>query len=111
MRPDIKVGLLFALGLSAPAGARAGEPGALGAGSCSSSGCHGGAGDRSNQFVVWSQRDAHSRSYATLTTSRSARMAEALAIDNPAESPRCVVCHAPRSLADATRPGAAADPT
>lgn len=71
------------------------HPSILGASSCSTSGCHGGAGEKSLQYAVWSQRDVHSRSYATLTTARSARMAEALGIADPATSLRCTTCHAP----------------
>src|SRR4051812_30117961 len=67
----------------------------LGAASCGSSGCHGGAGDKSNQFLVWSQRDFHSRSYATLTSARSERFAETLKLENAATSERCAACHAP----------------
>jgi hypothetical protein len=67
----------------------------LGAQTCSTSGCHGGADDKSRQFVVWSQRDFHSRSYATLTSGRSERMAEALGISDPTQSTRCTSCHAP----------------
>lgn len=62
---------------------------------CSTSGCHGGAGDMSRQYVIWSQRDVHSRSFNTLTSARSARMAEALKLENPANSARCTACHAP----------------
>src|SRR5271170_3651425 len=97
MRPAINRGLLCALGLAASAGRVAADSVPLGAATCSTSGCHGGAGDRSDQAAVWSQLDAHSRSYATLTTARAARMADVLAISNPAESPRCVICHAPLS--------------
>ncbi len=67
----------------------------LGRGSCATSGCHGGAGEKSNQVVIWEQRDMHSRSFATLTTARAARMAEALSIPDPATSARCTACHAP----------------
>ncbi len=83
----------------------------LGSNSCSASGCHGGAGELSNQYVIWSQRDVHSRSFATLTTARSARMAEALAIANPAASPRCVVCHAPLENVPPEALGAGVEPT
>lgn len=62
---------------------------------CSTSGCHGGAGEKSRQYVIWSQRDVHSRAYATLTSSRAARMAESLLIDNPTRNPSCTACHAP----------------
>ena len=62
---------------------------------CSTSGCHGGASETSRQYAIWSQRDVHSRSYATLTSARSARMAEALQIPDPTKSNRCTACHAP----------------
>ncbi|MBS0664351.1 MAG: hypothetical protein JSR48_13885 [Verrucomicrobia bacterium] len=62
---------------------------------CSTSGCHGGASESSRQYAIWSQRDVHSRSFATLTSARSARMAEALRIPDPAKSNRCTTCHAP----------------
>jgi len=71
------------------------HPTILGAGSCSTSGCHGGADEKSRQHIVWSQADVHSRAYATLTTARSARLAEALRIPDPATSARCTTCHAP----------------
>lgn len=66
-----------------------------GAATCSSTGCHGGADDRSRQYIVWSQRDVHSRSFATLATARAARMAEALQINDPTAHVRCTICHAP----------------
>ncbi len=62
---------------------------------CASTACHGGADEKSRQFVIWSQRDAHSRSFATLATARAARMAEALGIQNPVMDARCTTCHAP----------------
>ncbi len=71
------------------------HPSILGATSCSTSGCHGGAEEKSLQYTVWSQRDVHSRAYATLTTARSARMAEALGVKDATTSPSCVSCHAP----------------
>ena len=67
----------------------------LGPASCSTSGCHGGAGTTSRQFLIWSQRDVHSRAYATLTSSRAARMGEALKIENPTRDAACTACHAP----------------
>lgn len=67
----------------------------LGPTSCSTSGCHGGADTTSRQFLIWSQRDVHSRAYATLTSSRAARMGEALKIENPARDAACTACHAP----------------
>lgn len=71
------------------------HPSVPGATSCSTSGCHGGADEKGRQFVVWSQRDVHSRASATLTTARSARMAEVLGIPDPVTSLRCAACHAP----------------
>ena len=68
----------------------------LGAQSCSSSSCHGGAADNRNQYLVWSTRDFHHlRPYATLETARSERIAEVLRIARPAQDQRCTVCHAP----------------
>jgi hypothetical protein len=110
MRSAIRAALISLLGVCALARARAADAVTLGAKSCSSSGCHGGGGDRRDQYVVWSQRDVHSKSFATLTTARSARMAEALSISNPAANPRCVVCHAPLAAADPAALGPGVDP-
>lgn len=62
---------------------------------CATSGCHGGADAISRQYVIWSQRDVHSRAYATLTSARAARMGEALHLAQPAQSATCTACHAP----------------
>lgn len=68
----------------------------LGSQSCASSGCHGGAGEKSKQYTIWSQRDYHfQRPVATLTTARSERIADVLKIGDPTKSLRCTVCHAP----------------
>src|SRR6185369_11792525 len=68
----------------------------LGAQSCSSSSCHGGAESNRNQYLVWSTRDFHHlRPYATLETARSERISEVLSIAKPAQNQRCTVCHAP----------------
>ena len=111
MRPAIKAGLAHFLVLAVLAKSHAADAVTLGANSCSSSGCHGGAGAGRDQFVVWSQRDIHSRSFATLVTARSNRMGEALAIASPSTSPRCVVCHAPLASVDPASLGAGVDPT
>lgn len=63
--------------------------------SCSSSGCHGGAGEKRDQCLRWSKFDVHTRSYATLTLARSARIADVLKLGDPVQSERCTVCHAP----------------
>lgn len=77
----------------------------LGASSCASSSCHGGGGQRQNQFHVWSLRDFHSqRPFATLTTARSKQIAEVLQIKDPANESRCTSCHAPlREVPEARR--------
>ena len=78
----------------------------LGAQSCSSSSCHGGAGEISRQFTLWSQYDFHHhRPVATLATARSERLAEVLKLGNPTQSPRCTVCHAPFQTVPAERLG------
>ena len=79
-------------------------PGArfVGAQSCGSSGCHGGAGEKRSQYLTWLQKDFHTRGYAILTNARSARIAQALNLPPqpdglaPAQtSARCTTCHAP----------------
>ena len=70
-------------------------PVVAGALTCATSGCHGGADDRSDQYALWSERDVHSRSSATLVTARAARMGEALGIADPGASARCTICHEP----------------
>lgn len=67
----------------------------LGSMSCSSSSCHGGAGDQHNQFITWSQHDFHQRASLILTNARSARIAETLRIGDAATGARCTVCHSP----------------
>jgi len=69
--------------------------GITGPGTCATSGCHGGASAIGRQYVIWSQRDVHSRAFATLTSARANRMGEALKIAHPAASPTCTACHAP----------------
>lgn len=67
----------------------------LGSASCGSSSCHGGAATNRNQNLIWARHDFHTRSYATLTTARSERLAEALKVGEASKSLRCTVCHAP----------------
>lgn len=78
----------------------------VGSQSCSSSSCHGGASEKSNQYTIWSTHDFHhARPYATLETARSERLAEVLKIGNPTQSARCTVCHAPFQTVPADRLG------
>jgi hypothetical protein len=67
----------------------------LGRNSCSSSGCHGGAGAQQNQSLVWSRLDPHARAAATLTSARSKRIAQVLRIADATVSRDCTSCHAP----------------
>ena len=67
----------------------------VGSAGCKSSSCHGGAGEKRNQYIIWSQQDFHTRSYAILTDARSARIAETLGLRAAQESSRCTVCHSP----------------
>jgi hypothetical protein len=68
----------------------------LGANSCASSGCHGGAGAHQNQFLVWSTRDFHfQRPVATLTTARSKQISASLNIKDATIDHQCISCHAP----------------
>jgi hypothetical protein len=82
------------------------EPKFLGSQSCSASSCHGGAGEKSKQYTIWSTHDFHhARPYATLETARSERLSEVLKIGNPAQSARCTVCHAPFATVPTERLG------
>jgi hypothetical protein len=72
------------------------QPRFLGANSCASSGCHGGAGAQQNQYLIWSHRDFHfQRPYATLTTARSKQISAALQIKDATTAHECISCHAP----------------
>jgi hypothetical protein len=82
----------------------------LGAQSCASSSCHGGADTKSNQNLIWSQHDPHSKSFATLIATRSERIAESLKITNASKSPRCTVCHAPFATVPADLAATVLDP-
>ncbi len=79
----------------------------LGSQSCASSSCHGGASEKSNQYLIWSTRDFHfTRPFATLTTARSERIAANLSLGDPTHSARCTVCHAPSQTIPAETLGA-----
>jgi len=79
--------------------------------SCSSSSCHGGAGEKRNQCFIWANQDVHSRSFATLTTARSSRIADNLKIAKPTNDPRCTACHAPFLTVPAAQLSKGLDPT
>lgn len=66
--------------------------------SCSTTGCHGG-GTGEDQVHTWLKLDRHSRSYGTLTSQRSQRIAEALKLGEADKSAQCTVCHSPMKTA------------
>lgn len=67
----------------------------VGALTCQSSMCHGGASPSRGQFVIWAHQDAHSRAYATLATAYAANIAKAAGIESATTDARCTTCHAP----------------
>jgi len=67
----------------------------VGAIGCKSSSCHGGAGQRRDQYIIWSQKDFHTHAFAILLDARSARIGEAVGITDPQASARCTTCHSP----------------
>jgi hypothetical protein len=83
----------------------------VGAVTCQSSMCHGGASPSRDQFTIWAHQDFHSRAYATLVTARSERMAESLGITSATESARCTICHAPMADIPAADLASTATPT
>ena len=82
----------------------------VGAAGCSSSSCHGGAGEKRSQDITWTQQDFHSRAYSILLNARSTRIAEAVGVAPAQSSPRCTVCHSPFQTVSQTRLGSSARP-
>ena len=77
---------------------------------CKSSSCHGGAGPKRSQYIIWTQQDFHSRAYAVLISARSARMAETLHLGSATTDARCTVCHSPFASVNPARLLPAAHP-
>jgi hypothetical protein len=46
------------------------------------------------QFPIW-EASRHSKSPEALTSPKAAEVAKAMGVDNPADDPRCLKCHAP----------------
>ncbi|MGJ8644598.1 MAG: multiheme c-type cytochrome [Luteolibacter sp.] len=67
----------------------------LGSESCSTSGCHGGAGPNRGAHTIWKRYDPHTASASTLASGMSERMAARLNINDATQSKSCTVCHAP----------------
>jgi hypothetical protein len=91
---------LFLLSVSVClSGAAAADPAAspkiLGADSCATSGCHGGAGPNRGAHTLWKNYDPHNASAATLSNGRSKAMAAQLGLADAAEAQSCTTCHAP----------------
>jgi hypothetical protein len=77
----------------------------VGAGSCTSSGCHAapvaGHGPWQSAYTVWATRDPHARAHAVLREPLAERIGAAVAARNPSrpqppahENMACVGCHA-----------------
>lgn len=70
----------------------------VGAMTCQSSMCHGGASPLRCQYTIWSHDDAHARAYATLVSDYGINIAKAAGIASPTTDARCVACHAPLAM-------------
>jgi len=72
----------------------------VGPGSCSASACHGGVQPMlntrvlQNEYSTWVVKDSHFRAFRSLQSPISQRMGKLLGIGNPANSPKCLACHA-----------------
>jgi hypothetical protein len=82
----------------------------LGVVSCASSLCHGSIAPwnaspvAQNEYVVWSRLDKHARAYNVLLNAQSRRMAEKLALAQPAhQSAICLDCHTHNSRSSGER--------
>jgi len=73
----------------------AGASRVLGADSCATSGCHGGAGPNRGAYHIWKRSDPHARAAATLSNGQSGAMARQMGIGSAVESASCTACHAP----------------
>jgi hypothetical protein len=90
------VALVVSVCLSqAASGDPAGVSRVLGSDSCSTSGCHGGAGPDRGACHIWERSDPHYHAAATLANGQSAAMARKMGIGRAAESSSCTACHAP----------------
>ncbi len=70
-----------------------------GAGSCSSSSCHGGVQPRNtssvlqNEYSTWALQDRHAKAFRVLAGDQSRRIGRILGVE-PEKSARCLTCHA-----------------
>lgn len=72
----------------------------LGPQSCSTSGCHGGAGLNRGAYHLWRDYDPHFDSAATLANGQSRALAGRLGITDATQSSSCTACHAPMRQVD-----------
>jgi hypothetical protein len=90
--------------LAPPAAQAQGPSKYLGAASCGTSKCHGDPNARAdfprlNEHLIWSQKDKHSKAYATLTNENlksgvsPSKVASKLNVAKPETSDRCLDCH------------------
>jgi hypothetical protein len=70
----------------------------IGALTCNSAMCHGGASPGRYQYTIWSHSDLHSRAYASLVSAYGENMAKSIGIADASKDARCTTCHAPLAL-------------
>jgi len=63
----------------------------VGSGKCKM--CHK-SESKGKQYPIWEQ-SKHAQSFSALTSEKAAQKAQAAGVSNPAESPKCLKCHAP----------------
>ncbi len=71
-----------------------------GPGGCAASSCHGSVQPRTttrifqNEYTIWIAQDKHARAFSVLENAVSQRIGRILNIGAPAQSPKCLACHA-----------------
>lgn len=91
--------------------AAADKPLALGAESCGQSTCHSATNPWPNssvsqrEYVVWKEKDPHSKAYETLGTPRAVQIAQKLGLGSANKAPLCLSCHSYNPPSDQTEPG------
>src|SRR4029077_5302020 len=102
-------GLVLALGVAAPIPALTQAPAPttasadgvhLGVASCAGNNCHGAVEPfktsrvAQNEYLIWAQKDKHSRAFAVLREDRSRRIAKNLGLADAEHAGMCLDCHA-----------------
>ena len=71
----------------------------VGVATCAGSDCHGAAAPledsavQQNEYLIWSQRDAHSNAYQLLLSGAGQRIAANLGLEHAHEAQQCLSCH------------------